>query len=503
MASPASRAHGRRTPALRLARARCAPGDEVRPARRRGAARPLRARPPAPPRAAAAATASPTAPARARASRSPPAWRSPTASARSARPPGRRSAATATWPSSGWARAGCSSSTPAAVGGALHPVPAAARLRLGRLGQARPPGAQAHPAEPPGGALGGRGQRLRAPGARPTRTTSGSSTASCGRWSTTAAWSAWATSSWAAGSSTSCATRPAPTWTGRSSATSPPSPASSTACWRTTASRSARTARSGRATGSGPPFFASVGSTCARERDNVAAVLRACEAIGGPGPGYRFTPRAHPVDGGWTQQLVVARPRRQRGGARRARLARAAVSGGATPRSATRSESESSMHACRRRGPAARGPTCAHANIESMSATMTARIVTVPPPEGRRGEDHPWPTWAAAAGRPRGPRVPGRPGPAVQPDPVFGFDPPRCARPRAAPGRPGRGPRGRPPRSSAGPNQPLLVPASRISATSRDRPGLAAKDCTCAGAGPGGRGVRRMLVDTPPNLGAQ
>ena len=40
----------------------------------------------------------------------------------------------------------------------------------------------------------------------------------------------------------------------------------------------------------GPPFFASVGSTCARERDNVAAVARACEAIAGhPGTGYRFS----------------------------------------------------------------------------------------------------------------------------------------------------------------------------------------------------------------------
>ncbi len=46
------------------------------------------------------------------------------------------------------------------LGGALHPVPAPARLRLGGVGQERPPGAQAHPPQPAGGALGGRGQRF-------------------------------------------------------------------------------------------------------------------------------------------------------------------------------------------------------------------------------------------------------------------------------------------------------------------------------------------------------
>ena len=64
----------------------------------------------------------------------------------------------------------------------------------------------------------------------------------------------------------------------------------------------------------GPAFFASVGSTCARERDNVAAVMRACEAIAGhPGTGYRFTPRAGGQRRGLGQQLMVwRRPRRQR-----------------------------------------------------------------------------------------------------------------------------------------------------------------------------------------------
>lgn len=58
----------------------------------------------------------------------------------------------------------------------------------------------------------------------------------------------------------------------------------------------------------GPPFFASVGSTCARERDNVAAVARACEAIvSHPGTEYRFARERVAVDGAWTQQLVVWR----------------------------------------------------------------------------------------------------------------------------------------------------------------------------------------------------
>jgi hypothetical protein len=59
----------------------------------------------------------------------------------------------------------------------------------------------------------------------------------------------------------------------------------------------------------GPPFFASVGSTCARERDNVAAVARACEAIAShPRTGYRFSRERVAVDGAWAHQLVVWRP---------------------------------------------------------------------------------------------------------------------------------------------------------------------------------------------------
>lgn len=59
----------------------------------------------------------------------------------------------------------------------------------------------------------------------------------------------------------------------------------------------------------GDPFFASVGSTCARERDNVAAVARACEAIAShPRTGYRFTRERVAVEGGFCHQLVVSRP---------------------------------------------------------------------------------------------------------------------------------------------------------------------------------------------------
>jgi hypothetical protein len=62
----------------------------------------------------------------------------------------------------------------------------------------------------------------------------------------------------------------------------------------------------------GPPLFASVGSTCARERDNVAAVLRASEAIGAQDPRYQFSRERILVEGGWSQQLVVARSSRPR-----------------------------------------------------------------------------------------------------------------------------------------------------------------------------------------------
>lgn len=59
----------------------------------------------------------------------------------------------------------------------------------------------------------------------------------------------------------------------------------------------------------GPPFFASVGSTCARERDNVAAVARACEAVAShAGTGYRFVRERVAVDDGWAHQLIVTRP---------------------------------------------------------------------------------------------------------------------------------------------------------------------------------------------------
>jgi hypothetical protein len=74
----------------------------------------------------------------------------------------------------------------------------------------------------------------------------------------------------------------------------------------------------------GPPFFASVGSTCARERDNVAALARACDAVAShPGTGYRFVRERVAVDAGWAHQLVVTRPA-GRAGRRGARaLARA------------------------------------------------------------------------------------------------------------------------------------------------------------------------------------
>ena len=221
----------------------------------------------------------------------------------------RRSAATATWRSSGSGRAGSSSSRrrprrcPFTQYRLLHDfgweesgknARQALKRTLLNLQEARWEGEvndSRHRQEDPRGPL--RDHRPGAVAGRPR----------------TAASSGSATSSSAAGSSSSCATRPASTSTGTSCATSPPSPASSTACSRTTASRRARTGEEWQAYWLGPRLFASVGSTCARERDNVAALARACEAIAGhPGTGYRFSRERVAVDGGWGQQLVVWRP---------------------------------------------------------------------------------------------------------------------------------------------------------------------------------------------------
>jgi hypothetical protein len=63
----------------------------------------------------------------------------------------------------------------------------------------------------------------------------------------------------------------------------------------------------------GPPLFSSIGSTCARERDNVAAVMRACEAIAIADPRYEFDKERVFVDGNWAQQVVVVREPHTRG----------------------------------------------------------------------------------------------------------------------------------------------------------------------------------------------
>lgn len=60
----------------------------------------------------------------------------------------------------------------------------------------------------------------------------------------------------------------------------------------------------------GPPLFASVGSTCARERDNVAAVWRACEAIAAQDPRYRFERERLMIDGRPALQVVASRTAR-------------------------------------------------------------------------------------------------------------------------------------------------------------------------------------------------
>lgn len=69
------------------------------------------------------------------------------------------------------------------------------------------------------------------------------------------------------------------------------------------------------------PLFATLGSTCARDRDNVAAVMRACEAISQVDPTYRFTrERVLDARAGWINQVVVARRPRPKTPRQKARL---------------------------------------------------------------------------------------------------------------------------------------------------------------------------------------
>ncbi len=61
------------------------------------------------------------------------------------------------------------------------------------------------------------------------------------------------------------------------------------------------------------PLFSTLGSSCARERDNVAAVMRACEAIESLDGRYRFTrERVLDPQSGWVSQVVVSRTKRKR-----------------------------------------------------------------------------------------------------------------------------------------------------------------------------------------------
>lgn len=64
----------------------------------------------------------------------------------------------------------------------------------------------------------------------------------------------------------------------------------------------------------GPPLFASLGSTCARDRDNTAAVWRACTAIAAKDARYAFARERvySEKDGRVVQQIVVTRRRRDR-----------------------------------------------------------------------------------------------------------------------------------------------------------------------------------------------
>ncbi len=74
------------------------------------------------------------------------------------------------------------------------------------------------------------------------------------------------------------------------------------------------------------PLFASLGSSCKRDRDNVAAVMRACDAIASLDPRYEFS-REKVLDtrSGWTNQIVVSRRPRPRHVPRGATARKAAI----------------------------------------------------------------------------------------------------------------------------------------------------------------------------------
>ena len=211
------------------------------------------------------------------------------------------------------------------LGGALHPVPTPARLRLGGVGQERPPGPEAHPAQPPGGALGGRGQRLRSPARKTHEDHFGIidrvlwPVVHDGRlerlgYIFLGSWfleqlrhEAGVYIDWDVLRDL------------------PPSPASSTACSRTTASRRATRARSGRPTGwarpssraSAPPAPAS--ATTSRPSRGPA---RRSPATRAPATASRAS--AWPSTSGWGQQLLVWRPAGSAGRRAPRGLARAA-----------------------------------------------------------------------------------------------------------------------------------------------------------------------------------
>jgi hypothetical protein len=74
----------------------------------------------------------------------------------------------------------------------------------------------------------------------------------------------------------------------------------------------------------GTPLFATLGSSCTRERDNVAAVIRACEAISALDPRYQFTrERTFDARHGWVNQIIASRTQKTRVGPRSSSARRA------------------------------------------------------------------------------------------------------------------------------------------------------------------------------------
>ena len=214
--------------------------------------------------------------------------------------------------SSGLARGGCSSSSPAAT---AVPFNQYRLLHDFGWGDAGKPARQALSARcsacrRPAGRARSTTPR---PGTRPTRTTSASSTGCCGRSGQNGRLERPGYIFLGSWFLDQLGTRPGSGWTGRSSGTSRRSRGSFTGCWRTTGSRTAMRAASGRRISleHEPLRDARVDLRAgARQCRGGHAGLRCDRALD---PRYRFRrERVLDTRSGWVTQLVVNRTPRRR-----------------------------------------------------------------------------------------------------------------------------------------------------------------------------------------------